>query len=155
MSYEGPPGPSCVPDRAVPTGSGPRARTHPWLYPSTPFPRTWRCSLLSVNQSTVTTFAPFFLSVPVHNNGDAAAVWRPKMVYYRSTDDLIGTSDTKVGEQQVGGVFAGTTNTYTIQLNAPSTTGTYYYGACVEPSVTYESNVANNCSVEGVQVVVN
>ena len=109
----------------------------------------------SVNQSTVTTFAPFFLSVPVHNNGDAAAVWRPKMVYYRSTDDLIGTSDTKVGEQQVGGVFAGTTNTYTIQLNAPSTTGTYYYGACVEPSVTYESNVANNCSVEGVQVVVN
>ena len=37
---------------------------------------------------------------------------------------------------------------------APSTPGTYYYGACVEPTVG-ESNTENNCSGdEGVRVTV-
>ena len=39
-----------------------------------------------------------------------------------------------------------------ISLTAPSTAGTYYYGACVD-AVTDESNTANNCAT-GVQVTV-
>ena len=40
----------------------------------------------------------------------------------------------------------------TINLTAPSTAGTYYYGACVD-AVTDESDTTNNCS-SSVQVTV-
>ena len=45
-----------------------------------------------------------------------------------------------------------TSSTQSIELTAPATPGTYYYGACVD-TVTGESDTANNCS-SSVQVTV-
>ena len=66
--------------------------------------------------------------------------------YYRSTDATITTSDTAQGTDAVGGLSAGATiHGLGIDLSAPSTPGTYYYGACVD-AVTGESDTTNNCS---------
>ena len=91
------------------------------------------------------------------------------MRFYRSTDATITTSDTEVGTAAVGGLsptgtgsrsatssnrsgmLASTVDSATtfyhgeLELNAPSTPGTYYYGACVD-AVTDESDTTNNCS---------
>ena len=49
-------------------------------------------------------------------------------------------------------VAAAHTSDYSINLTAPSSAGTYYYGACVV-SVSGESNTGNNCS-HGVEFIV-
>ena len=72
--------------------------------------------------------------------------------YYRSTDTPVTTSDTEVGTDAIGGLSAGGSSSESIGLTAPSTAGTYYYGACVD-SVTGESDTTNNCS-GSVQVTV-
>ena len=79
--------------------------------------------------------------------------------YYLSGDSSITQDDTEQGTDAVG-VLAppGTstshaiTTTMSITLTAPSTRGTYFYGACVD-SVRDESNTDNNCS-DAVSVVV-
>ncbi len=65
--------------------------------------------------------------------------------YYRSTDATVSTGDTQVGTDPVSSLSASRTSSESISLRAPSSTGTYYYGACVE-SVSEESNTGNNCS---------
>ena len=57
----------------------------------------------------------------------------------------ISTADTEVGTDTVGALTAAGTSDESIDLTAPSTAGTYYYGACVDP-VSGESNSQNNCS---------
>ena len=46
----------------------------------------------------------------------------------------------------MGALAASGTSAESISLTAPSTAGTYYYGACVDSSVTDESDTTNNCS---------
>ena len=65
--------------------------------------------------------------------------------YYRSTDATVTTSDTEVGTDAVGALLASGTSAESIDLTVPSTTGTYYYGACVD-AVAGESDTTNNCS---------
>jgi len=72
--------------------------------------------------------------------------------YYRSTNATISTSDTSVGTDAVGALAASGTSAESISLTAPSSAGTYYYGACVD-SVAGESDTDNNCST-GVRVSV-
>ena len=98
----------------------------------------------SVNDNSLGTGASFTLSATVRNDGDGAAA-ATTLRYYRSTDGTITTSDTSVGTDAVGGLAAGATSPESISLTAPSTAGTYYYGACVD-AVTGESNTTNNCS---------
>ena len=93
----------------------------------------------------------FTLSATVRNDGDGAAA-ATTLRYYRSTDETITTSDTEVGTAAVGGLAAGATSSESINLTAPATAGTYYYGACVD-AVTDESDTTNNCSTS-VQVTV-
>ena len=86
----------------------------------------------------------FTLSVAVSNQGEgksAAATLR----YYRSTDATITSSDTEVGKDTVAQLAAAESSSRSVQLTAPSSPGTYYYGACVDP-VTDESDTTNNCS---------
>ena len=99
----------------------------------------------TVNDSSPATGAPFTLSATVRNAGDGASA-ATTLRYYRSTDRTITTSDTSVGTDAVGGLAASATSSESISLTAPSTAGTYYYGACVD-AVTDESNTANNCAV--------
>ena len=65
--------------------------------------------------------------------------------YYHSTDATITTGDTEVGTDSVFGLAASWSGDESISLNAPSTPGTYYYGACVD-AVSDESDTTNNCS---------
>ena len=98
----------------------------------------------SVNDSSLDTGASFTLSATVRNAGDGAAA-ATTLRYYRSTDAAITSADTSVGTDAVGGLSAGATSPESISLTAPSSAGTYYYGACVD-EVTDESDATNNCS---------
>ena len=95
--------------------------------------------------------AAFTLSATVQNVGDAAAAITT-LRYYRSTDSTITISDTAVGTDTVSQLAASRGSDQSVDVSAPSTPGTYYYGACVD-AVADESDTTNNCSTF-VQVIV-
>ena len=105
----------------------------------------------SVSDNTLTTGQSFTLSATVRNQGTGSSA-TTTLRYYRSSDATISTGDTSVGTDSVSGLSASGTSAESISLNAPSSAGTYYYGACVE-SVSGESSTDNNCS-DGVSVTV-
>ena len=105
----------------------------------------------TVTDSTLTPGQSFTLSVTVRNRGSARAA-ATTLRYYRSTNSTISSSDTAVGTDRVSALAAGAGGAESIGLTAPSSAGTYYYGACVEP-VGEESDTGNNCS-DGVRVTV-
>ena len=105
----------------------------------------------TVDDSSPETDASFTLSATVRNAGDESSV-ATTLRYYRSTNTTISSSDTEVGTDSVGALSASATSAESVDLTAPSTAGTYYYGACVD-SVTDESDTNNNCS-SSVSVVV-
>ena len=104
-----------------------------------------------VSNSNPAAGASFTLSVTVSNTGDGESP-ATTLRYYRSTDATITTSDTAVGTDAVGALSASGSSAESISLTAPSSPGTYYYGACVD-TVTDESDTTNNCS-SSVQVTV-
>ena len=105
----------------------------------------------SVNDSGPDAGATFTLSATVRNDGDGSSA-ATTLRYYRSTDATITTADTQVGTDPVAQLAASGTSSESVSLTAPSTAGTYYYGACVD-AVTDESDTTNNCS-SSVQVTV-
>ncbi len=105
----------------------------------------------TVSDSSPTTGESFTLSATVRNQGSGSSA-ATTLRYYRSADSSISSSDTAVGTDSVGGLSASGTSAESISVTAPSTAGTYYYGACVD-SVSGESNTGNNCS-SGVAVAV-
>ena len=98
----------------------------------------------TVSESSPTAGASFTLNATVRNQGSSSSA-STTLRYYRSTDATITTSDTSVGTDSVSGLNASGSSPQSISLTAPSTPGTYYYGACVD-SVTSESEATNNCS---------
>ena len=105
----------------------------------------------SVSDSNVETGDTFTFRATVRNQGDGTAE-STTLRYYRSTDSTISTSDTEVDTDSVSSLDASETGRESERLTAPSTTGTYYYGVCVD-AVTRESDTTNNCS-SGIQVTV-
>ena len=85
----------------------------------------------SVSDNTLTPGQAFTLQVVVHNKGDAQAT-ATTLHYYRSNNATITASDTEVGADAIDALDASATRAASISLTAPSTLGTYYYGACVE-----------------------
>ena len=100
--------------------------------------------LPTVSTSTPTAGASFTLRVTVRNQGGARS-GSTTLRYYRSSDGTISTRDTEVGTDPVSSLSASRTSAESISLTAPSSAGTYYYGACVE-SVSGETDTGNNCS---------
>ena len=99
---------------------------------------------LSVNYTGPATGATFTVSATVQNAGGESS--EPTTLrFYRSTDTTITTSDTAVGTAPVAGLAASGTSSQLVILTAPSTPGTYYYGACVD-AVAGESDTTDNCS---------
>ncbi len=84
------------------------------------------------------------LQAQVENIGDGQST-AATLRYYLSNDTTITSRDTQVGTDRVGGVQPGRNSPQTFTLTAPSSPGTYYYGACVD-SVSGESDTTNNCS---------
>ena len=105
----------------------------------------------SVTDTSLDAGDSFTLSATVRNDGDGASA-ATTLRYYRSTDTAITSSDTEVGTDAVEGLSTGTTSDQSVNLTAPSSGGTYYYGACVD-AVAGESDTTNNCS-GSVQVTV-
>ena len=97
----------------------------------------------TASNSSPAAGATFSLSATVRNDGDLDSDI-VHMVFYRSTDSVISTSDTEVGRAGVGPLGNGWGHTGSVSLHAPSTPGPYYYGACVWSRD--ESDYTNNCS---------
>ena len=98
----------------------------------------------SVSDSGPAAGATFTLSATVRNEGEGAAA-ATTLRYYRSTDATITTSDTAAGTDEVAALAASGSSSESVDVTAPATAGTYYYGACVDP-VTGESDIINNCA---------
>ena len=103
----------------------------------------------SVTDANPGTGDSFTLSATVHNRGSGAFA-ATTLRYYRSYNETFSSSDTPIGTDSVSGLTAAGTSAESIELNAPSSAGTYYYGACVDPA-SGESDTGNNCST-GVRV---
>ena len=88
----------------------------------------------------------FTFNATVRNQGDGDASSSTTLRYYRSTDATISAADTEVGTDSVGSLDQSETSDESIRLDAPTDTGTYYYGACVD-ALSDESDTQNNCSV--------
>ena len=99
---------------------------------------------LSVSDSSPIAGASFTFSATVRNRGIASSA-ATTLRYYRSINNRITTTDTEVGTDAVGALAAWAESDESIDLTAPSSPGTYYYGACVD-AVTGESDAPNNCS---------
>ena len=98
----------------------------------------------SVSDSTLTAGQSFTLQATVRNQGSGQSA-ATTLHYYQSVNATISASDTRVGSDAVGSLNASSSSVESISLNAPSSAGTYYYGACVA-SVSGESDTGNNCS---------
>ena len=98
----------------------------------------------SVDNNTLSPEQSFYLSATVRNRGGERSS-STTLRYYLSTDETISTSDTEVGTDYVSRLNASASSDESVRLRAPSSEGTYYYGACVE-SVSGESDTGNNCS---------
>ena len=105
----------------------------------------------SVDPGNASAGGRFTFSATVENQGEGDS-GVTTLRHYRSSDSAISSMDTEVGTNAVPGLAAGTGSDQSISLIAPSSAGTYYYGACAD-AVSGESEVNNNCSV-GVRVVV-
>ena len=85
------------------------------------------------------------LSATVRNQGTGPAA-ATTLRYYQSSDATITTSDTQVGTADaISALAASATSEQSSSVTAPTTSGTYYYGVCVD-AVSNESNTNNNCS---------
>ena len=98
----------------------------------------------SVSDSSPNAGESFTLSTTVRNQGNGGAALTT-LRYYRSADATISMGDTQVGTDAVSGLSVSGASDESINLTAPSTAGTDYYGACVDP-VSGESDTGNNCS---------
>ncbi|MCY4555304.1 MAG: pre-peptidase C-terminal domain-containing protein, partial [Chloroflexi bacterium] len=105
----------------------------------------------SVDDTSLTAGQSFTFRITVRNRGDGRSA-STTLRYYRSSNSTISASDTQVGTDAVGALAASGSSAESISLTAPSSAGTYYYGACVD-SVLRESSTGNNCS-QGVRVTV-
>ena len=92
----------------------------------------------------------FTFSVTVQNRRGRSP--ETTLRYYRSPDEMIDSSDHRVGTDTVPSLALYRSSTHRIDLTAPSTPGTVYYGACVD-TVAGQSNT-NNCSTGRPVIVV-
>ena len=93
----------------------------------------------------------FVLSVIVGNDGTVAAP-ATRVRFLSSADEEITTDDSEVGTVELARIAVAGRASGSVEVSAPATGGTSYYGACVE-AVTDESDTGNNCSA-AVAVVV-
>ena len=121
-------------------GGGPGA-VHPDLVVEDP----------AVSNDRPAAAASLTFSATVRNAGDGPAAATTLNVY-RSDDAAITASDLGVGTDTVGELAAAGSTARWVELTAPASAGTSYYGACVD-AAPEESNTTNNCSA-AVQVTV-
>ena len=98
----------------------------------------------TVSENTPAAGRSFTFSATVRNQGSSRSD-STTLRYYQSSDSTITTRDMEVGTDSVSQINAPGSGDESVSLTAPSTAGTYYYGACVD-AVTEETDTTNNCS---------
>ena len=98
----------------------------------------------SVSDSSPREGQSFTLRAAVRNQGTGPSV-ATRLRYHRSTDSTIAGTDAQVGVVAVDALPASEARSSSVAVIAPSTAGTYYFGACADP-VPGESDAENNCS---------
>lgn len=101
----------------------------------------------STSDATLTAGASFTIRADVYNFPSEDPASGVILHYYRSTNNVISRSDTRVGSDTVGSLGAGQTSSQSITLTAPTTTGVYYYGACVD-EVAGERDPGDDCTTD-------
>ncbi len=99
---------------------------------------------VSIDPPSVNRGEAFRLSARVRNRGDVAAA-ATVVRYYRSSNASISATDTQVGAGSAAALASNAVRDESIALTAPTSLGTYHYGACADP-VAGESVAGNNCS---------
>ena len=99
---------------------------------------------VSLSDSTLRTGQSFTLSATIRNQGTVQSA-ATTLRWFRSDDATISTRDLQIGIGQVSALAASDSIAESIRRAAPSSEGTYYYGACVRP-VAGEADTQNNCS---------
>ena len=97
-----------------------------------------------VDDNTVTSGQVFRLSATVHNQGDGVS-GSSTLRFYRSLDSTVESNDTEVAMDQVASLEESESIVSSVHLTAPTTTGTFFYGGCVDV-VPGEADTLNNCS---------
>ena len=87
-------------------------------------------TLPRVSDNAPAAGAQFTLSATVRNDGEGTAA-AATLSYYQSTDATITTTDAALGTAAIAGLAAAGSSSQSVDLTAPSSPGTYYYGACV------------------------
>ncbi|MDE2876843.1 MAG: putative Ig domain-containing protein [Gemmatimonadota bacterium] len=100
---------------------------------------------LAANPDVLRPGESFSLGALVYNRGAGGTSSSTTLRYYRSSDATINTADTEIGSDAVPLLGPSRSNTESDSVTAPSSEGTYYYGACVD-AVGNESDPNNNCS---------
>ena len=98
----------------------------------------------SASSTNLTPGTVFTFEVSVRNQGDAAAI-ATTLRYLLSEDETISTDDEELAFDSVPALAVGAATEQSIDATAPDSSGTYYYGACVD-SIAGESDTSNNCS---------
>ena len=104
-------------------------------------------SLDTTDRSALSTVAPgdqFRLNVSIQNRGKANST-ATTLRYYLSADETITSEDMEVHTATLQSIAVEAMREPSVQLTAPDTPGTYYYGVCVD-EVAGESDTTNNCS---------
>ena len=106
----------------------------------------------SVNPSSVAGGGSVtFLSTVTNAASSNASSPAADLNYYQSTDSTISTSDTLLGFVDVSALAPGRTSSLSASVTAPSSAGSYYFGACLVEAGTAadvfaDNNTSNNCS---------
>ena len=99
---------------------------------------------VTASPTTISSGGTVSLSATVRNSGLGASS-STILRYYRSSTSTISTSNTELATDTVASLAAFSSGSESASVTGHSS-GTMYYGACVD-SVSGESNTANNCSV--------
>ena len=110
----------------------------------------WSATAAAVSKASVATGEKITLTFEVTNN-TAFRTPRASLSFYRSSDAAITAVDTGLGAASIRPLAAGATSKVSTDVSAPSSTGTYYYGACIVAADDGDST--NDCTT-GVAVTV-
>ena len=77
-----------------------------------------------------------------------------RLRWYRSSDAIIQSTDTELGNDSIPALSSGASSSESFQFTAPSASGIYYYGACIDQASRVNVRVPS-CASETVRVTVN
>jgi hypothetical protein len=99
---------------------------------------------LTLNNPELGINESFTATAEIRNTGDAISA-ASLVRYYLSVNEAISVSDLEVGTDTLGTLTVGDSDTESTSIAAPSTAGSYWIAACVDP-IEGEPDIINNCS---------